>query len=151
MASLLAPVGLCSRERFYRISRGSPHPLRCDPENRRTCYLAYGSAKTYIAFPVAGGCRSGAMVAGTSRGLPPPLPVVTPMYCLPLMLNDIGKPCTEVARRVSHSTFPVLTSNALNLRSRSPANTTPPAVEIAAVINGARCSYDHNSFMVRTS
>src|SRR6266850_7249616 len=78
-------------------------------------YLLSGSAKTYNAFPVAGGCSSGAIVAGTARGLPPPFPVATATYCLPSILNVTGKPCTEVDRRVSQSTAPVFTSNALNL------------------------------------
>ena len=80
------------------------------------------------------------MVAGTFRGLPPPFPVVTARYCLPSMLNVTGKPCTEVDNRVSQSTTPVFTSSALNRRSTSPTNTTPPPVDTAEVRNGARCS-----------
>src|SRR5258705_13515473 len=91
------------------------------------------------------------MVAGTLRGLPPPLPVVTATYCLPSMLNVSGNPCTDVPSRVSHSTVPVFTSSARNRRSRSPTKTTPPAVDIAAVRNGGRCVYDHFSCIVDTS
>src|SRR4029450_3156952 len=119
--------------------------------SRGRAYRRSGSANTYIAFPVAGGCSSGAIVAGTSRGLPPPLPVMTAMYCLPSMLKVTGKPWTEVGSRVSHKTLPVLTSNARKCRSRSPANATPPAVEMTAVMNGARCSWDPISFMVLTA
>ena len=68
-------------------------------------------------------------VDGTSRGLPPPRPVVTAMYCLPSTLNEMGKPCTDVPSRVCHRILPVRTSTALKLRSRSPTNATPPAVE----------------------
>ena len=76
---------------------------------------------------------SGAIVAGTLRGLPPPRPVVDRDSCLPPALNVTGKPWTDVPSRVSHRIAPVLTSNARNLRSRSPTNATPPAVERAAV------------------
>jgi hypothetical protein len=40
-------------------------------------YFLSGKAKTYSAFPVAGECTSGSIVAGTFRGLPPPMPVGT--------------------------------------------------------------------------
>ena len=56
-------------------------------------------------------------------------PCATAMYCLPSTAKLIGKPCTEVASRVSHTTRPSRTSTALKLRSRSPANATPPAVD----------------------
>ena len=85
------------------------------------------------------------------RGLPPPRPVDTAMYCLPPTLNVSGKPCTEVPRRVSHSILPVFTSTARNMRSMSPTNAMPPAVESTAVMNGARCSTFQISFIVRTS
>src|SRR2546425_12413000 len=91
------------------------------------------------------------MVAGTCRGLPPPFPVVTATYCFPLILNVTGKPCTDVDSRVSQRILPVFTSKALNRRSRSPTNATPPAVETTAVMNGARCVYAHISFIVFTS
>ena len=45
---------------------------------------------------MAGTRISGASVVGTSRGLPPPSPVVTAMYCRPSIENEIGKPCTDV-------------------------------------------------------
>jgi hypothetical protein len=70
---------------------------------------------------------------------------------LPSTANVIGKPCTDVASRVCHSTLPVRTSIALNMRSRSPTNATPPAVEITDVRNGVRCWNDQSSFMLVTS
>ncbi len=60
-----------------------------------------GNANTYSAWPRFGGRISGVIVAGTPRGLPPPKPVATAMYCLPSTAKLIGKPCTEVASRVS--------------------------------------------------
>ncbi len=69
-------------------------------------------------------------------------------YCRPPTLNVIGKPCTDVASRVRHSTLPVATSTALNSRSRSPTNATPPRVDSTAVRNGARCWTDHSSLSV---
>src|SRR5438105_2279695 len=72
------------------------------------------------------------MVRGTCRGLPPPSPVVTAMYCFPPIRNATGKPCTEVPRRVCQSTLPVFTSSARKLRSRSPANANPPPVGVRA-------------------
>ncbi len=39
---------------------------------------------------------------GTPRGLPPPSPVPTATYCRPSTSKLIGKPCTDVASRVSH-------------------------------------------------
>ena len=66
-------------------------------------------------------------------------------------MNDTGKPCTEVGRRVCHNSAPVFTSTAWNTRSRSPTNATPPAVESTAVRNGARCVTFQISFMVFTS
>ena len=59
----------------------------------------------------------------------------------------MGKPCTDVASRVCHRTLPVVTSIALNVRSRSPTNATSPAVDSTAVRNGARCWIAHFSFM----
>ena len=53
------------------------------------------------------------IVAGTPRGLPPPSPVATAMYCLPSTSKLIGNPCTDVASLVSHTTRPSLTSTAL--------------------------------------
>src|SRR5215831_995182 len=41
-------------------------------------------------------------------------PVVTATYCLPPTANVTGKPLTCDPRFTSHSTFPVLSSNALN-------------------------------------
>src|SRR5262245_14083268 len=55
-------------------------------------YFRSGNAKTYSAFPVAGECTSGSIVAGTFRGLPPPLPVGTATYCFPSTMKVIGKP-----------------------------------------------------------
>ena len=57
------------------------------------------SVNTYSAFPVWGCRTSGEIVRGTFRGLPPPSPVVTAMYCLPPTVNETGKPCTDVPRR----------------------------------------------------
>ncbi len=51
--------------------------------------------------------RRRTITPGTCRGLPPPRPVVTAMYCLPPTVNDTGKPCTDVARRVCQSILPV--------------------------------------------
>ena len=45
--------------------------------------LLYGSANTYSAWPLCGILMSGAIAAGTLRGLPPPRPDITAMYCLP--------------------------------------------------------------------
>jgi len=56
------------------------------------CYFLSGSAKTCSAYPVCGGLISRLIVSGTSHGLPPPRPVVTAMYCLPLMLKETGNP-----------------------------------------------------------
>src|SRR5215469_1452787 len=88
---------------------------------------------------------------GTLRGLPPPKPVLTAMYCLPFALYDSGKPCTEVPRRVSHNTLPVFASTARNMRSMSPTKATPPAVDKTAVMKGECCSSFQFSFRVRTS
>src|SRR5687767_5263314 len=80
---------------------------RAHPFGWAGTYLRSGNANTYSACPVVGTLISGAIVAGTSRGLPPPSPVVTATYCLPSTLKEIGNPCTDVARRVCHSTLPV--------------------------------------------
>ena len=53
---------------------------------------------------------SGARARGAARGLPPPRPVATAMYCLPSAANEIGNPCTDVPSRTCHSTSPVGTS-----------------------------------------
>ena len=53
----------------------------------------------------------GRIVRGTLRGLPPPRPVVTAMYCLPPMLNVTGKPCTEVPGEPCHKVFAGLDVN----------------------------------------
>src|SRR5712664_3417448 len=65
--------------------------------------LRSGNAKTYSALPFCGWRTSGLMIRGTFLGLPPPRPVVTAMYCRPVMLNVTGEPCTEVPSRVSHN------------------------------------------------
>jgi hypothetical protein len=52
----------------------------------------YGNAKTYKAWPLCGILISGAIAAGTLRGLPPPNPVITAMYCFPSALYVTGKP-----------------------------------------------------------
>ena len=46
---------------------------------------------------------SGTMAAGTLRGLPPPRPAMTAMYCRPSTLKLTGYPCAEVPRRVCQS------------------------------------------------
>src|SRR5262245_278795 len=109
-----------------------------------------GNANTYSACPRFGGRNSGVIVAGTWRGLPPPSPVATATYCLPPTAKLIGKPCTDVASRVSKTTLPLRTSTPLKLRSRSPANATPPAVDSTEVMNDARCSSDHTCSSVST-
>src|SRR5687768_184702 len=135
-----------------RTEAGGGNGSSCEYRSLRTLrYLLSGRANTYSACPVVGTLISGASVDGTSRGLPPPSPVVTATYCLPSTENVIGKPCTDVARRVCQRIRPVRASTALKLRSRSPTKTTPPAVEITDVRNGARCCSDHTSFRLLTS
>src|SRR5262245_36116790 len=87
---------------------------------------------------------------GTPRGLPPPSPAATAMYCLPPTEKLIGNPCAEVASFVSHNTLPSRTLTALKLLERSPANASPPAVDKTEVRNEARCSSDHVCFIVST-
>src|SRR5688572_25403153 len=109
-----------------------------------------GNAKTYSAWPLLGTTISGVRVDGTPRGLPPPRPVATAMYCLPPTEKLIGYPCTEVGRRVSHNTLPLRTLTALKLPARSPTKASPPAVDNTDVRNDARCSRDHVCFIVST-
>ena len=94
---------------------------------------------------------SGAIAAGTLRGLPPPSPVITAIYCFPSTLKVTGKPCTDVPSRVSHNICPFFTSRTCTPRLMSPTSTQPPAVDRAAVRNGACCSYFQTSLMVFTS
>ena len=70
---------------------------------------------------------------------------------IPSKLNEMGKPCTDVASFVCHSTLPLVVSMALKVRSRSPTNATPPAVDSTDVRNGARCCSAHVSFKLLTS
>ena len=91
------------------------------------------------------------IVAGTPRGLPPPKPVATAMYCLP----SIGEADREALAgrreaRFAQTTLPSRSRRALKLRSRSPANATPPAVESTDVMNDARCSSDQVCSRVST-
>src|SRR5213592_3087627 len=58
-----------------------------------------------------------------------PQPDCTAIYCLPSTWNDTGTPATPEPVGNSHSTFPVLASNARNIRSLvPPANSNPPPV-----------------------
>src|SRR4029450_4677872 len=59
----------------------------------------------------------------------PPQPVSTGTYCLPLTGNDGGGPTIPELVGNSHSSFPVVASNAWNLRSLvPPVKTSPPPV-----------------------
>src|SRR2546428_6403448 len=74
-------------------SPGTPGVIRGRTRCRaRDAPYLSGSVKTYSALPFSGWWMSGAIVRGTCLGLPPPRPVGTAMYCLPAMLNEIGKP-----------------------------------------------------------
>src|SRR5579862_7178552 len=148
-------AGVCARlgAEFSRPSRTAIAQQRflaelCDTNSVPP--TTYGNPKTYNAWPLCGILISGAIAAGTLRGLPPPSPVITAMYCLPSTLNVTGKPCTDVPSRVSHNIWPVLTSRTWTPRLISPTSTQPPAVDSAAVRNGACCSYFQASFMVFT-
>src|SRR5687768_7443674 len=116
----MGAIGLCSE-----VIRGLPN--QADPLDRRArptrgtrlewiglseAAYFFGSSNTYSVWPFTGGFTSGMIVRGTWRGLPPPLPVVTATYCLPLAVNVTGKPWTDVSRRIFHSSSPVLTSRA---------------------------------------
>src|SRR2546430_2643365 len=58
-----------------------------------------------------------------------PQPDCTAIYCLPSTGNDTGTAATPEAVGNSHSTLPVLASNARNMRSLvPPANSKPPPV-----------------------
>src|SRR5882762_8536204 len=58
-----------------------------------------------------------------------PQPDCTAIYCLPSTWNDTGTAATPEAVGNSHSTLPVLASNARNMRSLvPPANSNPPPV-----------------------
>ena len=80
------------------------------------------------------------MRPGTCRGLPPPRPVVHGDVLFSIHAERNREALYRVPSRACHSILPVLTSTALNWRSRSPTKATPPAVESAEVRNGARCS-----------
>src|SRR5204863_995991 len=109
-------------------------PRKCAKEAAFTLnYFFSGSANTYSAFPYCGYFTSGARIPGTMRGLPPPRPDDTAMNCRPPAVNVRGKPCTEVPRRVSHSTRPFRTSTARKVRFMSPTKARPPAVDRTAV------------------
>src|ERR1039458_3753301 len=101
---------LCSRSELRPLGSACFNRRLADVDGSEWPVTAYGRAKTYTALPLAGGRSSGAIVDGTWRGLPPPRPVVTAMYCFPSTLKETGKPCTEVPRRVFHTIAPVLTS-----------------------------------------
>src|SRR5215813_15006906 len=63
---------------------GSPFFVDARLQTRRQ----FVNSNTYNAAPEFGGLISGAIVRGTLRGLPPPRPVVTAMYCLSPMANE---------------------------------------------------------------
>ena len=64
-------------------------------------------------------------------------PVVTATYCLPPTANVTGKPLTGAPRLISHSTLPVLSSNALKRPLASPPKTRPPPVATSDSMPGA--------------
>src|SRR5580704_11313742 len=70
-----------------------------------------GSANTQSTEPPSGAAISGVSVARDFISLEP-LPVATATYCLPLTMKVIGKPLTALLARTSHSTLPVVSSNA---------------------------------------
>ena len=98
-----------SRERFgastearlrWKAGRSPGPPVLVD--SVPLWFVTTRAARTRTARCRVVGCWiSGDSSRGTFRGLPPPRPVVTAMYCLPPALNETGKPCTDVPRRVS--------------------------------------------------
>ena len=100
---------------MVRLKPDTTTRSRSDPAARRRrarCRFSGGGSPARSRAARRAGCRR--------RGRS-----CTATYCLPPAVNVTGKPCTEVPSRVSHSVSPVLTSNARNMRSRSPTNATP--------------------------
>src|SRR5262245_52895903 len=57
-----------------------------------SAHLLSGNANTYSACPLCGILMSGAIAAGTLRGLPPPRPDMMPMYWRPSISKLTGNP-----------------------------------------------------------
>src|SRR5207302_8021607 len=111
---------------------------RCGGENREPeteqerHHNAHLTANTQIAPPSG---TSGYWPGNTSFScacMPAestPQPDCTATYCLPSMANDVGWPMIPELVGNSHSSFPVVASNAWNFRSFvPPVNTRPPPV-----------------------
>src|SRR6185436_4344795 len=115
---------------------GLPHCLLSveirvhDCLTRRTC--PHFTAKTQTAPPSGTSGYS----PGTSRLMRPciarasmPHPDCTATYCLPSIANEVGWPMIPELVGNSHSTAPLVASNARNMRSPvPPLNTSPPPV-----------------------
>ena len=69
------------------------------------------------------------MMLGPRRGLPPPMPVATAMYCLPSTENELGGARMPELVGNCQSALPVVASAAMNDPEFSPKNTSPEAVE----------------------
>src|ERR1700709_1785350 len=100
----------------------------------------FGSANTQSTEPPSGTWISAASVASAFCSLDP-LPTATATYCLPPTAKLIGNDLITLFGLASHSTFPVVSPNARNMRSSAPANTTPPPVASTALVAGARILY----------
>src|SRR5262245_11769299 len=105
-----------------------------------------GRANTKMLLPLL------VRTSGVNRAVPPPaseVPVLTVMYCLPLMAYEIGYPVTLEPRFTSQRTLPVFWSRARKWPAVSPPNTRPPPVDTSDIVP-ARCSYFHTVLPVST-
>src|ERR1043166_6333670 len=123
-------VYLLSGDAFHPVAS----PLLCPilPSSGGFGAGGYFTANTQIEPP----CGTSGYLPGNSRLSRPcmraastPQPDWTAMYCLPSTWNETGTPLTPEAVGDSPRIFPVLASNARNMRSLvPPANRSPPPV-----------------------
>ena len=76
-------------------------------------------------------------------GTAPPQPEITETNCSPSCSQVIGWPTTPEPVWKLHSSLPVASSNAMNLPSGVPVNTSPPAVDITPPQSGASFLNSH--------
>src|SRR5882672_709329 len=96
-----------------------------------------GSANAQIAAPWSGGLSISGTRAEYARDCEPPGPTTVATYSRPLTEYAIGTEAGTSFRRIFHSSAPVAASCALNIRSRPPTNTSPPAVARTPDVSGA--------------